>query len=101
MNDVWVTFKRGGTVPLDTHLSEASALRDKFASDEVHHYIHVGDVNDRTSNREEQLERANALLRHQVEDLTRLLEKAERRMVILEKLLGVPVLMRASKRRAA
>jgi hypothetical protein len=101
MNDVWVTFKKG--LPTDVYMSKETAEANKFHSEKVEHYIHVenGKKDDGPTSREQQLIRANALLQQQIEDLTGLLEKSERRMTILEKLLGVPVLMRTGKKRAA
>jgi len=101
VNDVWVTFKKG--IPTDVYMSKEAAEASKFHSEKVEHYIHVenGKKDDGPTTREQQLIRANALLQQQVEDVTRLLEKSERRMTVLEQLLGVPVMMRVGKRKTA
>lgn len=91
-NEVWVTFNKG--VPIDAHLSKLSAEQNAFHSDTVEHYIHV-ETGDRT--KEEQLVKANLALVQQVEELTRLLERAEKRMGVIEQLGGVPVLLRRGK----
>jgi regulatory protein YycH of two-component signal transduction system YycFG len=98
VNEVWITFKKG--IPTDVYMSKETAEANKFHSEKVEHFIHVENgrkENDAAATREQQLIRANALLQAQIGDLTTQLEKSEKRMTILEKLLGVPVLMRHRK----
>jgi hypothetical protein len=101
MNDVWVTFQKG--IPMDVFMSEEAATTNKFHSERVEHYIHVTNSGV-PKTREEQLIRTNALLLQQIEDLTTLLEKTQRRVGLLERLLNMPTLMRsgrASRRESA